>query len=44
MLARADVGFFVIIIILRLISDGLEKLFVRLNALDLNTWLNNRLW
>ena len=42
-LARADVRFFVIIIIRFLISDGFEKLFVRLNALDLKTWFNRRL-
>ena len=44
MFASAVVRSFVIIIILFLRREGFEKLFVRLNALDLKTWLRRRLW
>lgn len=43
MFASDEVRFFVIMIILFLISEGLEKLFVKLKALDLKIWLNKRL-
>ena len=42
-LAIAEVRCLVIITIRFLIRDGFEKLLVRLNALDLNTWLKRRL-